>query len=130
MQRRKMVVGAVGGVVLALCGVGLSALVIRELLWRIAAVAGGDEVGAIFRQLQEAKLAFPWLLVIVCAAVMGVLLGIALRYGGWRRAVSVSAVGVTCLLSLLLILLDTSVNGVPLYTAVQVVLELLQAGVL
>lgn len=126
MNRRKYIIGAAIGAFVAACDAVLSVLLLKKL-GVILVRLGEDTLGEIFSALGEADIVVsPWIFLLTALAVGGGAL-LSVRK---NRGVGIAVIILACLAGLCGTLLCTRVNGVPVYMAIKVVLDITASGIL
>ena len=125
MCKRTILAGCALGVGVALLADGLVVLLIHNV-WRVAQALAGDHIGAVLRQLTEAKITLPWLFSAAFA------LAIAAAWFAFRniRGARIAAVTVAALACMAITFLTTAVNDIPMHIALKALLGLVNSGVL
>lgn len=117
--------------VLALCAMGCAVLAILKA-GSLAALVGADEkIVSVLSQLSHAQLVLPWLVLIPGTIVLALTVGWFFRAKKWiSKAFSLIITALLWLALLVSMLPGTSVNSVPVHTALRILINLIKGGVL
>lgn len=127
MRMRDRACGAVVGVSVALAEVLTASAVLRSS-GKLLDLLGEDRAAEIFSSLDGAGIRGSVVVFVLSALAVG--LAVSALLAGKKRALCVSLVVVSCVLGSIGTLLCLRVNGVPVYTAVGVVLDIAASGLL